>query len=289
MRFGVIGTSWWAGEIHAAGVAGHPEAVLAGVWGRDPARTQALADRYDVDPYADLDALFDAVDAVTFSVSPQVQAELAVRAAAAGKHLLLEKPLAIGLPAAEQVVQAVDAAGVAALVFFNDRYLPEPEDFLTSMTGAVGGRAEWLACLQTPDNPFAHSPWRHAQGALWDVGPHALAALLPVLGPVRDVTGARGPGDLVHLVLTHNSGAVSTAALSLTMPEHATRVVLEFTREDGFHRRPDRGRGALDAHRNAVADLITLARTGHRDHRCNVHFARDVVAILDKAAHHLDP
>jgi predicted dehydrogenase len=283
MRFGLIGTGYWASEIHAAGVASHPDAGLVGVWGRDVGKAEALAGRYGARAYADLDAMLEVVDAVAFSVPPQVQADLAPRVAAAGRHLLLEKPLATELDAAERVVRAIEAAGVASVVFFTDRFLPRSEEFLASMAGAGGGSAQWLACLATPGNPFGQSPWRHAEGALWDVGPHALAALIPVLGPVRTVTGARGPGDLVHLVLTHDSGAVSTAALSLTMPAAATRVVLEFYGEDGFHRRPDYERSALEAHRNAVGELIALAREGRREHRCDAAFARDVVAVLAQA------
>jgi predicted dehydrogenase len=282
MRFGVVGTGYWAREVHAAGVAAHPDAELVGVWGRDPVKADAVAGQFGARAYADLDAMVDAVDAVAFSVPPQVQAELAPLVARAGRHLLLEKPLAIGVAAADAVVDAVAEAGVASVVFFTDRFIPAAEAWLESTRGALGGSALWLASLQTPGNPFAGSPWRQVEGALWDVGPHALAALLPVLGPVREVTGARGPGDLVHLVLAHESGAVSTAALSLTMPPDATRFAVEFYREDGWHARPGREGDSLP-YGNALGELIGLVRDGRREHRCDVRFARDVVAILDQA------
>src|SRR5215212_9451110 len=125
LRFGVVGTGYWAREVHAAGLASHPDVELVGVWGRDPAKAAALADALGAGAFADYDALLEAVDAVTFSVPPQVQAELAVRAAAAGRHLLLEKPVAIGTAGADRVVEAVESAGVASLVFFTERYVPE--------------------------------------------------------------------------------------------------------------------------------------------------------------------
>ncbi|NEB08709.1 gfo/Idh/MocA family oxidoreductase, partial [Streptomyces coelicoflavus] len=72
------------------------------------------------------------------------------------------------------------------------------------------------------DSPFADSPWRREKGALWDVGPHALSVLLPVLGDARRVAAAApGPGDTVHLVLDHAGGASSTLTLSLTAPPAA--------------------------------------------------------------------
>jgi predicted dehydrogenase len=226
------------------------------------------------------------VDAVAFSVPPQVQAVLAPQVAEAGRHLLLEKPLALKPAAAQRVVEAVERNGVGAVVFFTERYIPERESWLHRLASdgdVLGGEAAWLGSLRTPDNPFADSPWRKSEGALWDVGPHALAGLLPVLGPVRDVVGVRGVGDLVHLTLTHDAGAISHVALSLTMPPDATRFALQFYRADGWHIRPEEPFEPVDAHRNAVGELIELIRSGQTEHRCDVRFARDIVDVLDRA------
>ena len=234
VRFGLIGTGYWAREVHAVGIATHPDAELVGVWGRDPAKADALAQAHETGAYDDLDELLEAVDAVAFSVPPHVQATLAPRVAEAGRHLLLEKPLALEPAAAQRVVDAVERAAVAALVFFTERFIPEREAWLDSMRvegGCLGGNVAWMGSLLTPDNPFADSPWRKTEGGLWDVGPHALAALLPVLGPVGSIVGGRGFGDLVELILCHESGAVSNVALSLTMPPAATRFALEFYRD----------------------------------------------------------
>jgi hypothetical protein len=71
--------------------------------------------------------------------------------------------------------------------------------------------------------------------------------------------------------------------LSLTMPPDATRFALEFYRADGWHPRPGDSVEPVDAHRNAVGELIGLVRSGQTRHRCDVHFARDIVEILDRA------
>jgi predicted dehydrogenase len=293
MRFGLIGTGYWAREVHAAGIASHPEAELAGVWGRDPAKATALAAEFPgAVGYPDLGAMLDAVDAITCSVPPDVQADLAPLVAEAGRHLLLEKPIGLSVAMANRVVDAVERAGVASVVFFTERFIEEREDWLTGLRdagGCLGAEAKWLASLQTPGNPFAHSPWRWAEGALWDVGPHSLAALLPVLGPVRAVAGSRGRGDLVHLVLTHDSDATSTVSLSLTMPPAAQRSSLEFYRDDGWQGRPSRDFDPVDAHRAAVGELISTVRAGQTAHRCDVRFGRDVVAVLERAQQVLGP
>src|SRR5215218_10405920 len=125
LRFGVLGTGYWAQEAHAAALAAHPDTELVGVWGRDPAKTEAFAARFGIRGHTDLDRLLAEVGAVAVAVPPDVQAELAVRAAAAGRHLLLDKPLALSVDAADRVAAAVAASGVASLVFFTLRFLPE--------------------------------------------------------------------------------------------------------------------------------------------------------------------
>ncbi|MDV9175680.1 Gfo/Idh/MocA family oxidoreductase, partial [Streptomyces sp. W16] len=228
MRIGLLGTGPWAQMAHAPALAGHAEWDFAGVWGRRPDAAKELADQYGVPAYDDVDALLADVDAVAVALPPSVQAELAVRAARAGRHLLLDKPLAPTVEQGRAVVDAVREAGVASVVFFTTRFLPETEAWIAEQAAAEGwftARAEWLGSVFTSDSPFAASPWRQEKGALWDVGPHALSVLLPVLGDVRRVAAAvRGPGDTTVLVLDHVDGASSTLTLSLTAPPAAAGV-----------------------------------------------------------------
>ena len=122
MRFAGLGTSHWARTVHATSIAGHPDAELVGVWGRDLAKAKAVGATFDVPGTDDVDALLADVDAVSFALPPDVQAPLAERAVAAGKHLLLEKQVAQSTEAADQVVEAVAAAGVASVVFITNRF-----------------------------------------------------------------------------------------------------------------------------------------------------------------------
>jgi predicted dehydrogenase len=238
--------------------------------------------------------MLETVDAVVFSEPPVVQGPLALRAAGAGRHLLLEKPVALDPAQADAVADAAERSGVASVVFFTERFVPEREAWLQERIAAdsLGGHASWLASLRNPGNPFADSAWRQQEGALWDVGPHALSVLLPVLGPVSAVAGARGVGDLVHLVLSHRDGATSTAALSLTMPPDATREGLAFYDEGGWHDRPDSGQAAsgdvVSHQQRAVTDLVANARAGRTEHRCDARFGAEVVGVLSRARQVLD-
>ena len=173
-RFGVVGTGYWARETHATALAAHPEAELAGVWGRSLEKATELAGTFGARAYTDVDQMFDEVEAVAFAVPPDVQAGLAVRAAARGCHLLMDKPVAFTTAAADEVVEAADRAGVRSLVFFTNRYCTDQAQWLAEVrqrTDWNAGHVRIYASIFEPGNPFGESEWRRQRGALWDIGP----------------------------------------------------------------------------------------------------------------------
>jgi predicted dehydrogenase len=282
VRFAVLGTSHWARTVHAASIAGHPDAELVGVWGRDLAKAKAVGAEFDVPGTSDLDALLADVDAVSFSLPPAVQAPLAERAAAAGKHLLLEKPVALSTEAADRVVAATTEAGVATVVFFTNRFRAATSTWLeqAARTTLAGGSVTWLGSLA--GSPFDDSPWRHEHGALWDVGPHALSLLVPALGPVTAVQAGRGPGDEVHLVLTHEHGRISTVIVSSTAAKLSAGIDVWVHGDAGRLVLLPESDSAVEAHRAAVGELQAAALTGGA-HPCDAAFGRDVVRVLEAA------
>jgi predicted dehydrogenase len=285
MRFGVLGTGFWAREIHAASIAEHEDAELVGVWGRDLAKAKALGAQFDVQGYDDLDALLEQVDAVSFSLPPDVQVPLAIRAAEAGKHLLLEKPIALTLDDADRLVAAVHDNGVASVVFFTFRFQQGTATWLAqaARTKLAGGAGSWLGNNYQSDSPFKDSTWRKEQGALWDIGPHALSLFIPALGPVAAVQTGAGFGDTVHLILTHESGAASTVSLSHTVAPMSSGIEFFVHGDAGrITLLPEAGPTARAAHQVAVTEL-TQAATAGGTHPCDVGFGREVVAVLAAA------
>jgi predicted dehydrogenase len=276
LRFGLVGTGYWADVAHAAGIAAHPQAELVGVWGRDPAKAAALAAKHGVRAFDDLDELIAAVDAVAFSVPPNVQAELALPAAEAGRALLLEKPLALTVDAAERLV---DAARAPTVVFFTFRLDPGLAAWYREEVDGRswdGASVLYLASIFEPGNPFGESPWRREQGGLWDVGPHALSALLPALGKAERIAAVHGPRDEVHLALEHDSGAASTAALSLTAPAGVSEVV--FWGAKGLVRRPAVDDVDVVAAYGAAIDALLAGETTF-----DARFGLEVVRVLAAA------
>ncbi|MFB7598129.1 Gfo/Idh/MocA family protein [Streptomyces sp. NPDC056160] len=286
MRIGLLGTGPWAQMVHAPALGGHDGLDFAGVWGRRPAAAEELAARHGTRAYADVDALLADVDAVAVALPPDVQAELAVRAARAGCHLLLDKPLAATVATGRAVTEAVRASQVASVVFFTTRFQTAPEAWIGEQAARgewFTGRAEWLGAVFTGDSPFAASPWRREKGALWDVGPHALSVLLPVLGDVRRVSAAApGPGDTVHVVLDHAGGASATLTLSLTAPAAAAGATVELRGAAGATVLPEGSEEAVAAFRRAADALTEAARTG-RAHPCDAAFGLRVTEILAEA------
>jgi predicted dehydrogenase len=215
-----------------------------------------------------------------------VQAGLAVAAAAAGRHLLLDKPLALSLEAADRVVEAVADAQVASLIFFTLRFLPEVAAWMQRVEGAGdwhGGDGAWLGTALEPGSPFADSPWRQRKGALWDLGPHMLALAVPTLGPVGRVTAATGLGDTVHLVLGHEGGASSVLTLSQTVPAAAEGRSFQLYGPQGRSAVPPfelAHRVALD---EAIGQLTAMVAAGATVHPCDVRLGRDTVAVLEAA------
>jgi predicted dehydrogenase len=286
LRVGLLGAGPWAERTQAPALAAHPDVDFAGVWARRPEAGAALAAAYGTTAYSGedgADALFAACDAVAFALPPDVQAPLAARAAAVGCHLLLDKPVATSVAAARETALAAERAGVASVVFCTLRFAADTVPWIAEQAAVDGwftAHAQWLGSLYAPggDSPYAASPWRREKGGLWDVGPHVLSVLIPVLGDVTAVTAARGPVDTAHLVLRHTSGASSTATLGLSAPVKAS---IELVGDRGTVAMPQGG-DAVRSFGAAVDALLESARTG-RAHDCDVRFGLRLTEILAEA------
>jgi predicted dehydrogenase len=285
MKFGLVGTGYWARVTQGAGLVAEPQADLVAVWGRDPDKAGALAAELGVGVAATYDELLEQVDAVAFSVPPHVQAPLAVQAAEAGRHLLLEKPIATSLEDADRLVVAADTAGVSSVVFFTARYDEARRAWLDSLAGGAweGGWARWFAANFAEGSPYASSTWRWERGALWDLGPHLLSLLTPPLGPVVRVTASAGVEDLVHLIFEHEFGATSTASATLRAPREAASGEVSFWGPAGVSSMPESSGTPAENLATAARELIADADSGRHSHPCDVHFGRYVVKVLAEA------
>ena len=212
VRIGLVGAGPWAGMVHAPVFAAGPETTLTAVWARRPEASADLATKHGARAVASLDELFEQCDAVAFCVPPAVQAELAVNAARAGKALILEKPIAADVDAAERLADAVGEAGVPSIVVLSWRYARSVRDFLEQARSfdALGGRGAFVGGGLLA-GPF-RTPWRLETGSLLDLGPHIIDLLDASLGTVVGVRAAGRSDRWVSMLLEHESGVVSEAA-----------------------------------------------------------------------------
>lgn len=289
LRVGLVGNGHWARVTHAAGLRSEPSVELSGIWGRDGTKTAALATELGTTGYDDVDQMFAEVDAVAFSVPPQVQAGLALRAARAGKHLLLEKPIALSATDADRLAEAVTESGVASVVFFTSRFDQGQRRWLeqaaqhSDWDGAAG---LWLGSAFAPGSPF-DTPWRHDKGGLWDVGPHALAMVTGALGPIAEITARPGRRDLVHLILGHESGVCSSFAVSIDTPVAASEVSLTLWGASGRSALPAASGDPSQALATAARELASAARQPVPSHPCDVQLGRRIVGLLAEAERQL--
>lgn len=290
LRFGLVGTGHWARVTHAPALASTDGIEFAGVWGRNPEAAAALAAEYQATAYRGLDALIADIDGLAFSVPPDVQSSIAVRAAAAGKHLLLEKPIATSDAHADTLVRAVDDAHVASVVFFTARFQPDVRAWLASVTSQdrwEGGIGVWLGSALRESSPF-NTPWRQVKGALWDLAPHAVSLLWAGLGPVVAVTAAAGRADVTHLILHHENGTSSTVTVTLSASGAAEGFDLYLWGESGRSSAPYETARPVEALRVALTELADNARSGQIAHPCDVHFGHQVGRVLAEAERQVD-
>jgi predicted dehydrogenase len=223
------------------------------------------------------DELLATSDAVAFAVPPDVQAELATRAAGAGLPVLLEKPIALDLDEAERLTDVIVRTGVVSQLVLTNRYRPSMRTFLGEAADfdARAGRATFLGGGAIPGGYFA-TPWRMERGGLLDLGPHVMDALDVTLGPVADVRAAGDPLGVVAVSCIHDAGTVSQATLSGTTPVDRSGLVVELF---GGHGQLTFAAGEIDAQDNGhdrQAAMATIASEFAAAVRSGVPHALDV-------------
>ncbi|RZQ65298.1 Gfo/Idh/MocA family protein [Amycolatopsis suaedae] len=286
LRVGLVGAGPWARIVHAPGLFEHPATKLTTVWARRTEAATELAEARGASVSGSFDELLDQVDAVAFAVPPAVQAGLAITAAEAGKHLILEKPIAGDLATAERLAAAIGDAGVAALVMLTLRYAPETQEWLDGVAetgGWVGGAGRWLSGALLGE-AYGGSAWRHESGALVDVGPHAFDLLDAALGEITDVLSAhRADNDLWHLTFQHAGGVTSTATLSMKLPIIPTVFEVAVYGQNGYRVLGKRPGTSNECYTALLDDFAAMIDSGVREHTCDVRRGLHLQRIIDKA------
>jgi predicted dehydrogenase len=265
--------------VHAPLLAGGPETELVGVWSRTGAHASELARAHDVPVLANFDALLDSCDAVALAVAPIAQPDLAVRAAAAGRALLLEKPLALDVAAAERVATAVADHGVGSVMLLTYRFADVVREFLAdARTGTWHGARACFISGAFLGGAFAGG-WRLELGAVQDVGPHVLDLVEAALGPAVEIRAQGDPADWVTVQLRHASGARSDVVLSCASAIEPSRTEVELYGRDRAIAVDARAAARAESFARLRAEFAAVARSGDA-HPCDAARGLEVVRLV---------
>jgi scyllo-inositol 2-dehydrogenase (NADP+) len=214
IRFGIIGPGRAAARF-AQGLAAVPGTSLHAVWGRNPDRTRAYAERFAVPNIAiSLDELFATdIDAVYVATHPDSHADFCIAALAAGKHVLCEKPSALN---EHQLVEILSAARLHDRLFmeamkppFFPLYQRLREYLATDPIGQVGFvRAGHCDSTIGPDYPLHFAEL--GGGGILGIGPYEAFLALDWLGELKRV----------HTIGRVNAAGVDSFALIHTEHEY---------------------------------------------------------------------
>ncbi len=134
------------GAIHAAVLAGLPESCFVAACDADGARAESLAGRFGVRAFDNLDALLadSGAEAVVIATPHPLHAEAAIRAAEAGRHVLVEKPMAARLDDCDAMLAAARSAGITLGVVSQRRFCRPVQRMRAALDDGRIGRRRWV-------------------------------------------------------------------------------------------------------------------------------------------------
>jgi UDP-N-acetyl-2-amino-2-deoxyglucuronate dehydrogenase len=243
--FGIVGTGTIA-DFHAEAIGLVPGARLVAVTDVDQERALVFAGQHGCAATAGLDELLarDDVDVVAVCVPSGQHAEVGVRAAAAGKHLVVEKPIDVSLDAADRLIAAAEAAGVVVTVISQHRFDPGLIELRRLIDGGALGRlllgqasTKWWRGQEYYDSADWRGTWAMDGGALMNQGIHYADLLTWLLGPVAEVSALTATQahvmeaeDCALATVRFASGALGTiTATTSVVPGFAQRLEISGT------------------------------------------------------------
>jgi predicted dehydrogenase len=234
---------------HAEAIAATPGARLAATCRADAHRASEAADKLGVVCETSLEALLARpdVDAVCLCTPSGLHAEQTLAAARAGKHVLVEKPMALRLPDADAMIAACSEAGVQLGVALQRRTAPGLRELHDAIrAGELGRLVLGTASVPyfRPQSYYDSGAWRgtwalDGGGALMNQGIHLVDLLLWLMGGEAEVVGASGEAldheieveDCVVAALRFSTGARgAVVATTAAAPGFPHRVEIYGTR-----------------------------------------------------------
>ncbi len=241
---GMIGTGLSATQ-HMTALVQVPLARVVAVVGTSQDKARVFAEKWGIPrAYGSAAAMLGDpdVEAVHLCTPPDTRVALAEAAAGAGKHVMIEKPMARNVAEADRVIAACDAAGVALGAMFQNRFTPLPRRVKEALDVGRFGRlllvtlsSKWFRSAEY----YRGSSWRgtaarEGGAALINQSIHAIDLLRWICGPVSEVQAITATQlhpiemeDVGVALLRFESGAVgSLVGTTIAYPGFAERLEL---------------------------------------------------------------
>lgn len=212
LRMGILGCARIARRGVIAGIAAAPSVELAALASRDVERARMWAAEFGVPRcHASYEALIDDpdVDAVYIPLPNELHRPWTLRAAAAGKHVLCEKPLALDAAEAKEMIAACQRVGVVLMEAFMWRHHPRIVHAQRMVAAGALGELRFVKMDFSFD--IDRTDWRldraRGGGALYDLGCYGINA-------ARLFTGAE-PVEIIARARMHSTGVDMTTSMLL--------------------------------------------------------------------------
>jgi predicted dehydrogenase len=194
LRFGLVGCGRVAPR-HAESLLSLPGARLVAVADVRETRAERFAAQYHAVPHTDYRALIarQDVDVVNICTPSGLHARMAIEAMHAGKHVIVEKPIALTLDDADRMVGVARSCGVKLCVVLQNRYNPPMQDLKQVVENGMLGRlllgnatVRWYRPQEYYEDGW-HGTWAMDGGALMNQSIHHIDALQWLLGRPESV------------------------------------------------------------------------------------------------------
>jgi predicted dehydrogenase len=196
VRVGVVGTSWWADEMHLPNLTSHPQAKVVAICGRNRERAEAMAGKFAIPAvFTDYGELIaeGKCDALVVATPDDLHYPVAMAALDAGLHVLCEKPLALRADDARAMAAKAAAKGVKTMVFFTARGFPAHRYVKELLEQDYIGRCyhcaiqHFIGYGRSGQFRWRFDPQR-SLGTLGDLGSHAVDIAHWFVGPIAAVS-----------------------------------------------------------------------------------------------------
>ncbi|MEN2739627.1 Gfo/Idh/MocA family oxidoreductase [Microbacterium sp. X-17] len=236
LRWGIVGTGIAASFV--AALHGHTTQHATAVTARDVEKTRAFAVKHEIAVvHESIEALVEdpTVDVVYVATPHPLHHDVALAAIAAGKHVLVEKPIAMSAAEASEITEAGRAAGVLVMEAMWTRYLPQSDVIRQLLEDGAIGTVNIVDAnfgFPAPFDPMSRM-WSKelGGGALLDAGVYPISFASSILGSPTSVTAKgtvteTGVDGTASLLLTAQSGATALLTTSMLTSVPTTAVVM---------------------------------------------------------------